>query len=354
MCRAFLYTFLGTFVASLILLHAPIVTFDEGCVVRTYEDVVETTDVAGVNESIPKRMPIVFVGDIMLGRGVESRMIEFGTEYPFAGTGSLFASSSLAVANFEGVVSPKHVHAPSMTFQFSIRPEYLIALAETGFDVLSLANNHSYDYGRDAFLHTRALCAEFMIVCGGVPGTIDATSTHIANINGTRIGFFFAETVTAALDEDVARMRIAQLASLSDIQIVYIHWGDEYMLTHNAYQERLAKLFIDAGADAVIGHHPHVVQDVGMYNGKPIFYSLGNFIFDQYFSDDVQEHTAVTLDIESDHVVYTVIPYTSINTRAQPHPMESARAAEFFNRIFSSVRSRDEFDAAAGSITVAR
>jgi poly-gamma-glutamate synthesis protein (capsule biosynthesis protein) len=101
-------------------------------------------------------------------------------------------------------------------------------------------------------------------------------------------------------------------------QIAYIHWGKEYDSVHSKEQEVLAHFLIDNGVDAVIGHHPHVVQDIEVYKGKPIFYSLGNFIFDQYFSDEVQEGLAVRVDTSKDILRYTLIPFESKSIKSQP------------------------------------
>jgi poly-gamma-glutamate synthesis protein (capsule biosynthesis protein) len=116
-----------------------------------------------------------------------------------------------------------------------------------------------------------------------------------------------------------AIQRLIETASKeSDMQIAFVHWGTEYEPLHSAFQEDLAKILIDAGAEVVIGHHPHVVQDIALYKGKPIFYSLGNFIFDQYFSEAVQDGLMVDFTPEGGAYHFTLLPVTSRYSRSQP------------------------------------
>jgi poly-gamma-glutamate synthesis protein (capsule biosynthesis protein) len=305
----------------------------------------------------PPRAPatrVLFVGDIMLGRGVESLMEEYGMEYPFQNVRKRITEASLSVGNLEGIVSEKHIHTPSMTFQFSIRSEYLSYVHAVGIDVLSLANNHSNDYGDGALAYTRALCIQSNLLCGGGPTMTPEYSTVVTEVHGKKIGLFFLQTVTQTPAFDDIMKQIMSLRTESDIQIAYVHWGDEYALTHNVAQELLAKKLIDSGIDAVIGLHPHVVQDIGMYKGKPIFYSLGNFIFDQYFSTDVQEGIAVLMDIDDTKIVYSLLGHTSIATRAQPVGMSAIESQILFSRILTPIMKYSEVDAKNGTITISQ
>src|SRR5690606_29076429 len=107
----------------------------------------------------------------------------------------------------------------------------------------------------------------------------------------------------------------------------------EYELVHDELQETLAKALVDAGADAVMGHHPHVVQDVAFYDGVPIFYSLGNFIFDQYWNEHVQTGLGVEMRIEAGQIAYQLIPFTTARSRNQPMVMEAHVAEVLFDRV---------------------
>jgi len=112
---------------------------------------------------------------------------------------------------------------------------------------------------------------------------------------------------------DIEKMKglIREAGKESDLVIVNVHWGVEYKHQHNKIQAEYGRAFIDAGADLVIGHHPHVVQGMEIYNGKPIFYSLGNFVFDQYFSSDTQEGLAVGIEYGKDGAEISLYPMES-------------------------------------------
>jgi len=109
---------------------------------------------------------------------------------------------------------------------------------------------------------------------------------------------------------------MAELKKETDLIIVNIHWGVEYQHYFNSVQQKAGRLLVDSGAELVIGHHPHVVQGLEIYQGKPIFYSLGNFIFDQYFSADVKNGLAVAVDYTRTDVSFNLIPFKNVNGQA--------------------------------------
>ena len=282
---------------------------------------------------------LFFVGDIMLGRAVEARIERDGFSYPFVSTADLISAHDLAIGNFEGVVTEVHTKAPSMTFRFSIKDEYLKQLGDVGFDVLSNANNHSLDYGVPALVYMRSRCTAYSITCVGSPLNYRPYTTKVIVVDNKRIGLIALHTLfVSPTDADIQSI-LAELVHESDIQIAYVHWGEEYVLTHNASQEHLAQTLIDNGVDVVVGHHPHVAQDIALYNGKPIFYSLGNFVFDQFFSNDVQEMYGVSMTIDDDTIVSTVIPFSSKETHSRPVLMLEYDAVPFIKRLFSGIAS---------------
>lgn len=283
---------------------------------------------------------LFFVGDIMLARDVENYLDREGPLYPFARISGLLSSYDVAVGNFEAVVSEPHVKAPSFTFQFSVRPEYLKGLKEAGFDILSLANNHSSDYGDAAVALTKKLCIEYWLHCAGTARNAESFVYEVRDMN---IGFLFVNTTWNTESPDSLAEDMRAIVQRSDIQIAYIHWGTEYELVHNAEQETLAHALIDAGADAIIGHHPHVVQDVGFYKENPIFYSLGNFIFDQYWNEDVQTGLGVEMVIEDKDIRYRTIPFTRKDARNQPAFMSTSSSELLHARIFREQEHTGEF-----------
>ncbi len=306
------------------------------------------------NTDQKKSIKLFLVGDIMLGRDVENRITEEGVAYPFEHVQELLLLPDETVGNFEGIVSEVHTQTPSMAFQFSIRNEYLTYLKQVGFDILSLANNHSFDYGEDALNHTRSLCRELQITCGGSPIKFDSHSIYTENINGEYITFIFVHSLWSVPTDASFDELFAEIDMTRGVKIAYVHWGDEYVLTHNATQQAIAEELIERGVDVVVGHHPHVVQDVGFYKGRPIFYSLGNFIFDQYFSDDVQEGLGVRIDIDDEHYTYTLVPVSSKESKNQPQVMSTDKKEKIFERILKPVKDYPGVDSTGGVIRVLR
>lgn len=297
-------------------------------------------------------LELFFVGDIMLGRAVESRMEQKGMFYPFKNVQELLIAPDMTIGNFEGIISVEHVQTPSMGFQFSIKREYLTLLKYIGFDVLSLANNHSNDFGVEALTYTRELCRELDISCAGSSTQFDMHNIVIKEFDTKKIGFIFLHTLYQKQDTALLTSVLNELRSKSDLQIAYIHWGEEYVLTHTDMQQQLAEFLIDFGVDAVVGHHPHVVQDIALYKNKPIFYSLGNFIFDQYFSDAVQEGLGVQMKIETEKIIYTLIPFSSKEVRNQPARMQESDSQILFSRILKNIKDMPEADITNGTITL--
>ncbi len=305
-------------------------------------------------QNVQSTTTLLFVGDIMLTRGIESLIQENGVMYPFLYMQDQIESVDLAIGNFEGIVTDQYIPAPSMTFQFSVRSTYLETLKNVGFDILSLANNHSFDHGHSALTYTRSLCVQMNLVCGGSPYSIDDRSHYITEINGVRIGFLFMHTLYSTPDVETTKEILEILARNSDIQIAYIHWGDEYKLIHNYDQETFAHTLVELGVDTIIGHHPHVVQDVEIYNNVLIVYSLGNFVFDQYFSTDVMQGLALQLDITPETLSYTFSPIETYTNHGQPRLMDSDTSSLLIERIFPVEIDTNFTEKATRTITLQR
>ena len=286
-------------------------------------------------EDAPKATTIslLFFGDIMLGRNVEGLTNKHGDDYPFAKITDLIQSVDLAFANLEGPIVHEHTQTPTGSFVFSFKETTGAVLAAAGFDGVSLANNHTLNQGDDGFAETEVNLDAAGVLHVGHP--IDMSQDYVVHtvVNGlplTLVGF----NMTFAYDDpDAAVATIAKLAGQSDEQIiVMMHWGDEYQPHSNAAQENLAHRLIDAGADLIIGAHPHVVQEVERYNDKLIFYSLGNFIFDQYFSVPTQQELAVGIEMTDDGVQSaTLYPIESV--LSQPALMDELERSQFLQAI---------------------
>lgn len=269
----------------------------------------------GVGESVQARnesIKIVFVGDIMLD-DLPGKFIEEGKD-PFAAFSPLFRSADLTIGNLESVVGTTGIKEDK-PFVLRAHPRVL-PLLNKHFSALSLANNHSGDYGPEAFSSMLDLLDSAGIrYFGGGKNLRAAYEPIIFDVKGKRIALlaynlFFPRSFEALEDragsawgeDDYVRAGIerARKVHKADIVITYPHWGWENEKFASANQIALAHLMIDSGADAVIGGHPHVTQNIEIYKGKIIFYSLGNFVFDSFDTEDTNTGWAVEMSIEPD------------------------------------------------------
>lgn len=278
--------------------------------------VVEVTDKPQLRATINQEVSIVFVGDIMLSRSVGKLMAEKNDyNWPFAKIGDYLKNFDLTFGNLETSVSSRGVKVGSI-YSFRTDPRAVEGLKNAGFDVLSIANNHIWDYSREAFLDTIMHLRNAGIdPVGGGANSTEAHAGVVKEIKGTKIGFLaytdlLPGSVASGPDKpgvsylvlDQVIKNIKEIRTRSDVVVVSFHLGDEYQTTHNAKQEKIYKAAIDAGADLIIGHHPHVVQEVEQYQGGWIAYSLGNFVFDQNFSEATMSGLALEVKLKEGKV----------------------------------------------------
>lgn len=233
------------------------------------------------------------VGDIQLGRGV-GRMIEKeGPDYPFRMVAPLLRSADLTFGNLECALSEEGRPIPKQ-FSFKADPAAALGMAGAGFDLLSLANNHSMDCGREGLLETQAaLAGRGIRSVGAGRDAAEAAAPVILEHGGLRIAFLARTMVApegviyredapgvAALDPERIEDEVRAARRQADLVVVSLHWGIEYARQPQEEQRRLARRLVDAGACLVLGHHPHALQPVERYRGGLIAYSLGNFVFD--------------------------------------------------------------------------
>jgi len=245
---------------------------------------------------------LLFVGDLMLSRAVGAAM-ERRNDYnfPFSKMGTFLSGADITFGNLEGPISNRGTQISNI-YSFRDDPNVVGGLKNAGFDILSIANNHIWDYGRDAFVDTLNYLKNSGIdFVGGGENFDDAHKGVLKEINGIKIIFLgytdlLPRSASAGqnvpgisyFDLDQMIQDIKEAKNKADIVVVSFHWGQEYQTKHNARQEQIAKAAIDAGASLVIGHHPHVVQELEEYKNGHIVYSLGNFVFDQNFSEDTK------------------------------------------------------------------
>lgn len=249
----------------------------------------------------PLKTTLLFGGDVMLSRGINNVMSKRNDfTYPFHRVQELTSSADIAVVNLEGPISSKGMNIGSI-YSFRADPKSVEGLAFAGIDLVTLANNHMGDYGPEALSETLELLQKAGIEAAGAGADMTAARTaRFLEVNGIKIAFLGATPLStswltsltsmpavAPFDEQLMIEDIdAAQKQGADIVVVLLHWGNEYETKRTPSQEIVAHHLIDAGATMVIGHHPHVVQEVERYNGGVIAYSLGNFVFDQNFSED--------------------------------------------------------------------
>ena len=273
---------------------------------------------AGILIFIPDAPPegpvrVLFVGDIMLDRNVARTAESEGAQALFAtSTRALFADADLRVANLEGTIttSSSIARRNHLLLRFTFNPT--IAREALGFlhlDAVSLANNHALDFGEFGYDETRKNLDTIGVQPFGQPFNDKGRLSTRLEVRGKTVclvGYhaLFAATTTPVVDE-IERLRPGCWRV-----IVLAHWGEEYKTHSNAAQEAAAHAFIDVGADLVVGAHPHVVQNVEVYKDKAIFYSLGNFMFDQNFSWGTTHGLALRADFYEDKTSFILTPIT--------------------------------------------
>lgn len=256
---------------------------------------------------------LMFAGDIMLSREVGSDIKNSGDwRYPFLKIASTTSAADMFFANLETPVSDRGTRIGSI-YSFRSDPHTLAGLSYAGVDVVSLANNHIWDYSKDALLDTMQNLKNSGIAYAGAGEDYQAAHTPaILDVGGTRVAVLAytnllpkaftraSSTPASAAYDDWNKVAedIKDARGRADIVIVSFHWGEEYQTRHNADQEKYGHAAIDAGADIVVGSHPHVEQETERYGKGIIAYSLGNFVFDQYFQPEVMRSKILEVDFK--------------------------------------------------------
>ena len=247
-----------------------------------------------LGHSAPPTVELVFGGDVMLADG-PGRLIAAGGD-PLAPIASILQAADVAIGNLETSIASSGMPLDNKIYTFRATPQSVKVL-KGRFHAMSVANNHSGDYGRDAFMETLShLRGAGIAAFGGGANLSEAHKPYWIEKNGIRIAVLGydefkprsfeagANWAGVAWSEDsqvVADIRAARAAG-ADVVIPFMHWGWEREPEPSQRQRDLAKLMVQAGADAVVGSHPHVTQGADIVLGKPVIWSLGNLVFDGF------------------------------------------------------------------------
>jgi poly-gamma-glutamate synthesis protein (capsule biosynthesis protein) len=309
------------------------------------DGIVDAAHESSALDSQPIETSILCTGDIMLVGSAKPIIEQRGVNYPFDRMRSIIQAADVAIGNLEMPLGLTGAPIPEKDFTFIGEPKLAGGIANAGFDVLALANNHMGDYGDDALLQTlEVLSANKLRYCGAgpdlqaarQPAIVKSKNTHIAVLAYSKtypFEFFAGEgdpgTVNGIAEIFVPDIKAAK--ERANLVVVSFHWSGELVTEPREYQEWLGKLAIDAGADLVFGHHPHVLQGIEVYKGKIIAYSLGDFVFG---SGSESKHTGAILRVtfkNGETKRGEIIPINVDNREVQFQPRtfsgDAARAA---------------------------
>jgi poly-gamma-glutamate synthesis protein (capsule biosynthesis protein) len=286
--------------------------------------------------------PIIMnaVGDIMLAGSSVKTLERFGYDYPFGATEKILKNADIVFGNLEAPITRSGVEFVSKKYRFRQSPHVAGALRNAGFTHLALANNHILDFGETGFNETkRFLEREGIAFFGAGHNLATARKAWFSEIRGVKIAFlayslvypeeFFAGDCrpgTAPGYSSLFTADIRQAKKSADYVIVSFHWGTEGAETPKPYQVAAGHKAIDAGADIVIGHHPHVLQGIEYYGPGIIFYSLGNFAFGSLSRTAASSMIArITLDNGIKEVELIPLEVLNSKVRFQPQILAGSR-----------------------------
>ena len=248
------------------------------------------------------------VGDLGLGRHITSTArAKNDFNWSFQGISSWLSANDFTLANLESPIISNCPEGKTGTFTFCGDQRFLPNLVTNNF-VFNLNNNHILNYGTSGLTQTQSLLPQSFY-----------SDFYIKKVNNISFGFLGYDFITyPKTDIPTIIQKIKSVDPLVDYLIVSIHWGNEYLPKQEPWRVSLGHQMIDAGADVIHGHHPHVWQDVEIYNNKPIFYSFGNFIFDQSWSYETSHSQIARLTfVKGEPIKYQLYPI-EIKFNSQP------------------------------------
>ncbi|MGQ9572016.1 MAG: CapA family protein [Dehalococcoidia bacterium] len=291
---------------------------------------------------------LIATGDVSPARKVNLEIIARGNDffYPLSATADILRQADVAVINLE---APLVEGCPPTAegFTFCGQPGFGGALEEAGVDVATLENNHIGNYGSQGIAATKELLS-----ANGIDYA-DAYTLAVRDVRGLRFGFVAFNGVGGAFDRELVRLRIEETAGQVDVVVAAFHWGAEYVAIPQADPGiaeddpvEIAHLAVDAGADLVLGNHPHWVQAVEIYRGKLIVYAHGNFIVDQMWSYETTIGVIGRYTFYDSELVDVQFLPTRIEDNARPVPLTGEEAQVVLDGMYQASLTLQELLAA--------
>ncbi|NMC51894.1 CapA family protein [Candidatus Kuenenbacteria bacterium] len=324
--------------------------------------IINTRPPAIINKLEPEgeQVKIIVVGDIMLSRTVEQKMIGYKDfNYPFLKTANYLERADLAFGNLETAITPgRIIQAGEMAFRAD--PKVAGVLANNNFGIVSLANNHSPNFAQTGLEDTfKYLDEEGIKYIGAGKNKEMALAPQYTEIKGIKIAWLArteqlmvpdnyeagaSRAGTAFWDKEEIKKAIKDAKKQADLVFVSIHAGQEYTNKPTEKQKQFARAAIEAGAEIIIGHHPHVVQSAEKYQNKYIFYSLGNFIFDQMWSRETREGLMLGLMVEKDGIKKIEALPILIEDYSQPRVLAGEQGERIIKRLeLEYTKNQDDY-----------
>ncbi|MDZ5471912.1 CapA family protein [Bacillus sp. 31A1R] len=288
------------------------------------EELIEENQVvaASKNKTIP--ITLTFAGDMMMDWSIKNTIKKHGVDYPFKQVKKEVTASDLSIVNLESAVTTRTAKY-AKEYNFKSNPDSLKGVKNAGFDVISLANNHTMDFKREGLIDTMKALKKYKLDYVGAGYTSkEAYKAKTYDIQGKKVKILAFSRVLPNIDWKVQSNRagiadgynitlmtstIKRESKNADYLFVYIHWGTERSKKPQEFQRVWAKQMIDAGASGIIGSHPHVLQGFEYYKGKPIAYSLGNFLFPDYVKGDTAQTGLLNLTLSGNKISMDFTPY---------------------------------------------
>ncbi|MBN2159080.1 MAG: CapA family protein [Spirochaetes bacterium] len=316
------------------------------------------------SEDILQRFSILFVGDILLANEAEEHIHAQGIDYPFKKIKNDLLRYDYVIGNMEAPITSRGLPYTDKAYTFRVHPSSARCLRDLKLDAVSLSNNHLMDYGKEGMEDTIAYLNHLNIRhAGGGKNVIDARRPVLLRRGDVTICMlsycdrppndYYASSVRpgiARLSLDDIKEDIAIWKQTYTIVIISLHWGIEQTHDPQPYQKALAREIINAGADAIIGHHPHWPQAIEMYRGRPVVYSLGNFI--NGFTNHIErDNIAVAFYYTGNSLErIKIIPVAGKNRaiKCQPYIQEGSEAKATLRLVQSlSKKYNTDFDITA-------